>query len=100
MEGILSILGFSLGASLGMGVVRAVGGGPRPVLREVMKAGMAVTDIAKAAGSRVSDTMSSAATDARESLDGVRTEATQEKSGRRSRARADSEPRKIVIAKE
>ena len=44
MEQILGFLGFSLGASLGISAVRTVADGSRPVVREVLKAGIRAWD--------------------------------------------------------
>lgn len=44
MEEVLGFLGFSLGASLGVGVVRALGRGLRPAVRAAMHAGRAARD--------------------------------------------------------
>ena len=44
MEEILGFLGFSLGASLGVGAVRTLADGSRPVVREVLKAGIRAWD--------------------------------------------------------
>ena len=50
MEELLGIVGFSLGASLGVSAVRGLGEGSRPVLREVIKAGIRAWDGLAAAG--------------------------------------------------
>jgi hypothetical protein len=44
METVLEFLGFSVGASLVIGVARSLSGGLRPLLRGTMKAGLAAAD--------------------------------------------------------
>lgn len=85
MEEVLAILGFSLGASLGIGAVRSVSEGSRPILRDVLKAGI-----------RAWDGMANAASAAR----GEAEQASQQQTAARSRGRRRPEPRKIEIAHE
>jgi hypothetical protein len=40
MEGLISLVGFGLGASLGAGLVRSVSGGGRSTLRQAFKIGI------------------------------------------------------------
>jgi surfactin synthase thioesterase subunit len=76
MEEILGLLGFSLGASLGIGAVRSVTDSSRPIVRELFKVGI-----------RAWDAVASAAPTAREEA------ATTRRGGRRR-----AQPEKIIIA--
>jgi hypothetical protein len=51
MEEVLAIIGFSLGASLGVGATRSLGEGARPAVRNVLKLGIRVWDAAASASS-------------------------------------------------
>ncbi|MBV8718255.1 MAG: hypothetical protein JO020_24995 [Chloroflexi bacterium] len=83
MEEILGILGFSFGASMGIGVVRSVVGGSRPVLRDVLKMGIRAWDgVAGAAAAARDDAAPTA-------------EPAAPRAGRRRAA-----PQKILIAHE
>ena len=82
MEEILGLFGFSIGASLGIGAVRSLADGSRPVVREVFKVGI-----------RAWDSLASAATTARDSV-ATEQAATPARRGGRRRA----QPQKIVIA--
>lgn len=84
MEEVLSVLGFSFGASLGVGAVRSVTAGSRPILRDILKTGI-----------RVADAIAAAATSGRQDASEPRVELA---TPGRSRRRA--EPRKIEIAHE
>jgi diketogulonate reductase-like aldo/keto reductase len=81
MEEILSLFGFSLGASIGIGAVKSVTDGSRPIVREVFKAGIRAWDT-------VTSTANSEAVDT--------AEAERSRARRSGRRRAQSE--KIVIA--
>ena len=50
MEELLGIVGFSFGASLGIGAVRSLGTGSRPLLRDLLKAGIRTWDGLASAG--------------------------------------------------
>ncbi|MBV9327240.1 MAG: hypothetical protein JO352_26115 [Chloroflexi bacterium] len=81
MEQALGIIGFSFGASLGIGAVRQIAGGSRPLLRDVFKMGIRVWDgVAGAAASGGEDAAQAP-----------------EPAARRGRRRAA--PQKIVIAR-
>ena len=82
MDEILSLFGFSIGASLGVGVVRSLADGSRPVVRELFKAGI-----------RAFDSVGNAASAARESVS-TEDPAAQTRRGTRRRA----QPEKIIIA--
>jgi hypothetical protein len=69
MEAIAGALGFGLGATLGVGAARAVGGSLRPVAREVIRAGLVVGDTVRAAGERARETAAGAAAGARGELE-------------------------------
>ena len=84
MEEILAFLGFSLGASLGVGAVRTLTDGSRPVLREVLKAGI-----------RAWDTVTCSSPSGRDAVIAEQT-ATQTRRGGRRRTR----PEKIAIARQ
>ena len=86
MEEVLGIVGFSLGASLGVGVTRSLGQGLRPFVRNAMKLGIRVWD---ATGS------ASAAVRAEVSRAGDETAAARP----RARTRSRNAPRKIAIAR-
>jgi len=83
MEELLGIVGFSLGASLGVGAVRSLGDGSRPVLREMIKAGIRAWDGLAAVGNAARESQS---------------EAQAEQSQTRARNRRRSQPQKIIVA--
>ena len=84
MEEVLGFLGFSVGASFGVSMVRSVGTGAQPALREALKIGIRAWDgLANAAGS-VSQEVRQARADA----------------AAESQASAPSPSRKIVVARE
>jgi len=81
MEEALGIIGFSFGASIGIGAVRQIAGGSRPLLRDVLKMGIRVWDgVAGVAASVREDTAE-----------------TPQPAARRGRRRAA--PQKIQIAR-
>lgn len=84
MEEVLSIVGFSFGASLGIGAVRSVTAGTRPILRGLVKGGIRVMDAIGGAASTVRE-------DAAQ---------TPDEASSRGRGRRRAEPRKIEIAHE
>src|SRR5438132_14367580 len=96
MEEVLGLLGFSLGASVGMSVVRGLGGGMRPVMVQLLRAGLAAGDTVRGAASRAGGAVTSATAEARENLGDLRAEAVAERNAARSRR---SRPRKIAIAR-
>ena len=55
MEEILAFFGFSLGASMGIGAVRALTDESRPVVREVLKAGIRAWDAVTSSPAGVPD---------------------------------------------
>jgi hypothetical protein len=79
MEEVLGFVGFSLGASLSVSVTRSLGEGVRPMVRNVLKAGIRAWDAAAGASAAV-----------REELAAAGDEAARE---------AGTKPRKIVIAR-
>lgn len=83
MEEILAFFGFSFGASLGIGAVRTLADGSRPIVREVLKAGI-----------RTWDTVTSSSASVRDAVTAEQT-ATQTRRGGRRR----TQPEKIVIAR-
>jgi len=90
MEELISIVGFGVGASAGVALVRAFGDGLRPVVRGVMRAGMGVADA-----------VSGLKTEAQEELHGAeRTTATSGNTARSRRRAASEAPQRIVIAHE
>jgi hypothetical protein len=89
VEEIVGVVAFGLGASLGMGAVRAAGRGFRPALKEVVKAGVTVTDA-----------VASVTAEARESLSDLKAEAMAERAGKRPPARRSAAPRRIAVARE
>lgn len=99
MEEVVGILGFGLGASLGAGVVRAVGGGLRPLLRETLKAGITVGEGARSAMARAGDAVASATAEMREGWEDLRAEAMAERAAAREQTPPGTEPRKIEIVK-
>jgi hypothetical protein len=86
MEELLGFVGFSLGASLGVGLTRSLGEGTRPLLRTVVKAAIRAWDATANA---------SAAVRAESAPAGEGTSV--EPAGRARRRRA--EPQKIAIAR-
>ena len=95
MEEVLSILGFSLGASVGMSLVRGLSGASRPVLIGLFKAGFAAGEVARTAASGVGGAIAGATAGARENLSALREEAATERQATRSSGRA----RKIEIVR-
>lgn len=96
MEEVLGVLGFGLGASVGMGIVRGLGGGARPVLVQLFKAGIAAGEMTRAAATRAGSAMSSATAEARENLNDLRAEAASERNADRT---PRTGPRKIEIVR-
>jgi hypothetical protein len=89
VEELLGFFGFSLGASLGAGAVRTLAGGSRPVVREVIKAGIRAWDgLADVRGA------------ARESLASMQADARAEQAQTRARSRRRAQPQKIIVAHE
>ena len=84
MEEVLSILRFSRGASVGMSLIRWLGGGARPVLVGLFKAGLAAGEVARSAASGVGGAVAGATAGARENLSVLREEATTERRAARS----------------
>jgi len=93
VEAIIGVIGFSLGASLGMGAVRAVGGGLRPVARRAIRAGLAAGDAFQAAGGRARETVADLTAEAR-------AEAAQARGTTRTRRSGREAPQKIAVATE
>ena len=100
MEELLGILGFSLGASLGAGVVRAVGGGGEPLLRETLKAGIAVTETARGAVERAGGAIAGATAGVREGLEDLRAEVIAEREAERTGRPGRAEPTRIEIVRD
>jgi hypothetical protein len=88
VEGVLGLVGFSLGASIGMSLVRAASGGVRPFAREVVRAGLAV-----------GDAVSGLAGGARTTLGDLRAEVAAERDAT-ARGREPAAPQRIVIARD
>jgi hypothetical protein len=86
VEELVGILGFSLGASVGVSAARSVADGGRPVLRDVVKAGIRVWDAAAGLSTAVRQEVSAAAKEAKAPR------------GARPRRRR-AEPQKIAIAR-
>lgn len=99
MEGILAFLGFGLGASLGVNLVKAVGRGLRPAALDVIRAGLAAGDAVGSAAEQVRSSVADSAAEARQEVERVRNEPAAERAPRRAR-RKDPELRKIEIARE
>jgi len=89
MEEVLGFFGFSLGATIGAGVVRPIFGGTRPALREVLKTGIRAWDVLAGASASARASVGSMADEAR-----VERRPSPARSGRRGA------PRKIAIARE
>lgn len=87
MEEIIGFVGFTLGASAAVSLVRSIGGGSKPVVREAMKAGL-----------RAWDTMAQAGGAAREGVASLQAEARQEQAQQRAKSRRRTQPQKIAIA--
>ena len=81
MEEILGIVGFSLGASLGISAVRSLGQGVQPTLRGMLKMGIRAWDAAAAGGASVREGVGAAADEARaeSAARGRRTRSTAQK---------------------
>jgi hypothetical protein len=92
MEEVIGFLGFSLGATLGAGLVRSMGGEGRPMLRQVLKVGIQTWDAVAGAGGAGAGAAQSAGADL--VLPGSASTAT------RARSRRRAEPRRIAIARE
>jgi hypothetical protein len=84
MEQVLGIVGFSLGASLGVSAVRSVTDGSRSIVRDVLKLGIRTFDVMANATSAVRDSVAQAS--------------NQGEDAPRRRTRRGAEPRKIEIA--
>jgi hypothetical protein len=96
VEEVLGLLGFSLGATVGMSLVRGVSGGMRPMMVKLFKAGLAAGDVARGAATRVGTSVSSATAEARENLGDLRAEARAEREAGGARS---SDARKIEIVR-
>jgi hypothetical protein len=88
MEELLGILGFSLGASLGVSATRALGDGLRPLVRGVLKVGIRAWDVTANASAAVRGEAAAPADAA------ASTPASRTRSGRRRAG-----PQKIMIAR-
>ena len=99
MEGVIGIIGFSLGASLSMAIVRTASQGLRPLVKGAIKAGLAVTDTVQGVGSKASDTLITARSEIQADTNAAHTDADGETSPR-SRRRSRPAAQKIVIATE
>src|SRR5258708_5331527 len=99
MEEILAVVGFGIGASLGVNLVKAVGRGLRPVAIDVIRAGLAAGDAVGSAAEQVRSSVAESAAEARQQAEQVRNEAEAEVAPRRSRRR-DQELHKIEITRE
>ena len=86
MEELLGIVGFSLGASLGVSVTRSLGEGVRPFVRSALKAGIRAWDATARATTAVREEVEAAGTD--------ESTAPATRGGRRRAA-----PQKIAIAR-
>ena len=86
MEEVLGLLGFSFGASLGVGAVRSLGEGGRPLLRDALKVGLRAWDTFAAAGAAAKREAGEAVSEA-----GAESQA-------RARGRGRVKAQKIVIA--
>lgn len=99
MEGALGFIGFGLGASLGMAIVRTAAGGLRPLVKGAIKVGLAVGDAAQGASRQAGDAVSAATGGS----DGEARQAEQGASSlepARGRRRTRSSEQKIEIATE
>ena len=86
MEEVLGVVGFSLGASLGVGVTRSLGEGVRPLIRRALKLGI-----------RAWDATASASAGVRKEVAAAAEETAPTAPARAGRRRAES--RKIAIAR-
>jgi len=102
VEGILAFLGFSFGASLGVGAVRMAGGGPKAAARELIRAGLAVGEAVQSVANQAVELASDLAAEAEQTAGELRDEARDEAKRPRSAAsrRRTAEPRRIQIARE
>ena len=98
MEEIFVFLGFGLGASLGINLVRAVGRGLEPTARDIIRAGLAASDAVGTMAEQVRSSVAETAAEARDEAEHARNEVTAERPARRPRR--SSELRKIEIARE
>lgn len=99
MEGAFGFIGFSLGASLGMAIVRTATGGLRPLMKGAIKAGLAVGDTVQGVGRQAGDALATA-TSGPDDETQRGSQAVSELEPARSRRRARSAAQKIEIATE
>lgn len=82
MDELLSILGFSVGATLGASVVRSIGGGWRPLLSRGFRASLAVGQVF----GHAKNSLAGASSGAGGNVSDIRAEAAPERVARRNRA--------------
>lgn len=99
MEGVLGFIGFSLGASLGVALVRTASGRLRPLVKGAIKTGLAVGDTVQAAGKRASGAVSTAAGTVQGEAPAGQ-DASSQLEPARSRRRTRANAQKIEIATE
>jgi hypothetical protein len=98
MDAILTFLGFSLGASLGAGLVNALAGGVGPFARETMRTGLNAGNAVTSAADWIRDTATTAAAEAREEANAQQAEGRERTSARKRRS--SGEIRRIEISRE
>ena len=98
MEGLFSILGFSVGASLGAAVARGLGNVARPLVVGTFRAGLAAGDAARTTVGSLATTVATAASGARENLSDITAEAKRERSA--TAEGHDAPARRIEVATE
>ncbi len=98
MGALLGILGFGVGASLGIGAVGAVSGGLRPLLRGAVKAGIAVTETVQSVAASACETIAETAAEARQEMHPAEQEARRPKAPRTRRR--PEQTQRIEIATE
>lgn len=99
MEGLLALVGFSVGASLGTAVVRGVAPVLRPLATGAVQAGMALGDAARTGVSTLGSTVAGAAGSAKENLSDITAEVKQERAAKSGGDGQDSTPQRIEVAR-
>jgi hypothetical protein len=96
MDEIIGFMGRAVGVSLGVGAIKAVSGGVRPILRDVVRAGVVIGEGVQAVAAGTLGLVAGAALEANQELSKERNRARRgENSGKQG-----GETRKIAIVKD
>lgn len=99
MGGLLAVIGFSLGAGVGMKAARAVGSALAPALNEAIGIGKLTGGAARAIASTAASAVGDAVASARDGVTSLRDEVRSENAAKKRTTKAQ-EVRSIAIAKE